>query len=70
MKTDTVRKHDSYLHTQRQHDLGVDPDIIKGHIGLTYAGAFVIWSILKEGWWTACIRKPRIKETQATMELV
>jgi hypothetical protein len=68
MASDTIRKHNSFLSVQAMHDNNEPPHIVKGDIGFTYAGAFAVWSILKEGKWQACPRKPKISETRTTME--
>jgi hypothetical protein len=70
MKTDAQRKHESFLSVKNMHLDGKDPHIIKGRIGFTYAGAFAVWSVLKNGIWTACSHKPKTTETRTTMELV
>ena len=65
---DKQRKQDSYLSIQTEHDKGNPPHIVHSDIGFSYAGAFAIWSILKNGKWTACRSKPKTKETRQTME--
>ena len=68
---DTDRKYNCFVGVQKRLLSGELPHIISGNIGLSYGGAFVVWSIknAQTGAWTAYPKKPKqIKETQQTME--